>query len=285
MANFSDLQPVVLVDEDGVPYTATGGGGGGTTGGATAANQTTGNNSLASIDDKTPALVSGAMPVSDNGGSLTVDGTVAVSGTPNVNAAQVAGTATSVNAGNADAGTQRVVIATNQSSLTVGTHAVTQSGTWNIGTVAPGTAATNLGKAEDAVHASGDVGVMALTVRNDNAATDLTSATGDYSAQAVDVKGSVFVRDRPAGTATTANVTLTTASQVALAANAARRGATLYNDSANETFVKFGTTASSTSFTVKLAAQAYYELPGWYSGVIEVIQSTASGALRVTEIS
>lgn len=44
------------------------------TGGATSALQTTGNTSLSSIDGKLPALQSGALPVGDNGGQLTVDG-------------------------------------------------------------------------------------------------------------------------------------------------------------------------------------------------------------------
>src|SRR6478609_7135301 len=78
--------------------------------------------------------------------------------------------------------------------------AVTQSGTWNVGTVTPGGAATNLGKAEDAAHASGDTGVAALFVRNDNAATDQTSANADYGFPAVDIKGAVFTRDKPSPT-------------------------------------------------------------------------------------
>jgi hypothetical protein len=44
--------------------------------------------------------------------------------------------------------------------------------------VVPGTAAANLGKAEDAVHGSGDTGVMALAVRQDVAAA--LAADGDY---------------------------------------------------------------------------------------------------------
>lgn len=47
-------------------------------------------------------------------------------------------------------------------------------GTYSLGTSAlsstPGTAAASLGKAEDAAHASGDVGVMLLAVRKDTAA-------------------------------------------------------------------------------------------------------------------
>jgi len=44
------------------------------TGASTAANQTTANSSLSSIDGKTPALQSGAVPIGDNSSSLTVDG-------------------------------------------------------------------------------------------------------------------------------------------------------------------------------------------------------------------
>lgn len=59
-------------------------------------------------------------------------------------------------------------------------------------TLTPGTSATNLGKAEDAVHTSGDVGVMALGVRND-AQTVLTSNDGDYSPIATDASGNIRV--------------------------------------------------------------------------------------------
>jgi len=53
--------------------------------------------------------------------------------------------------------------------------------------VVPGTGATNLGKAEDALHASGDVGVMALAVRSDTPAA--VAANGDYHPLLVDNNG------------------------------------------------------------------------------------------------
>ena len=59
--------------------------------------------------------------------------------------------------------------------------------------VTPGTAAANLGKAEDAVHASGDVGVMALAVRQDTLAT-LASATGDYEPLHLDSSGRLYTQ-------------------------------------------------------------------------------------------
>lgn len=55
--------------------------------------------------------------------------------------------------------------------------------------VTPGTAAANLGKAEDAVHASGDTGVFMLCVANE-ANTVFTSADGDYVPMGTDREGS-----------------------------------------------------------------------------------------------
>jgi hypothetical protein len=52
----------------------------------------------------------------------------------------------------------------------------------------PGTGATSLGKAEDAAHASGDVGVMMLAVRKDTAAA-LAGTDVDYIPLIVDANG------------------------------------------------------------------------------------------------
>lgn len=69
---------------------------------------------------------------------------------------------------------------------------------WTSATVTdlvPGTAATNLGKAEDAGHSTGDVGVMALGVRNDaNAAFSGTDL--DYTPLSTDSAGNQNVMAR-----------------------------------------------------------------------------------------
>lgn len=52
----------------------------------------------------------------------------------------------------------------------------------DVSRVVPGTGATNLGKAEDAAHADGDVGVMMLGVRNHFSGS---TTDGDYSALSV----------------------------------------------------------------------------------------------------
>jgi hypothetical protein len=62
----------------------------------------------------------------------------------------------------------------------------------DVTSVVPGTGATNLGKAEDAVHASGDVGVEVLAVRNDTLAS-LVDTDGDYAPLQVDANGALYV--------------------------------------------------------------------------------------------
>ncbi len=110
-----------------------------------------------------------AVNIQDGGNSITVDGTVAFS---NTTIAVTQATAASLNA---------TVVQPTGTNL----HVVTDSQT-------PGTGATNLGKAEDAAHTSGDVGVMALAVRND-AGTALAGATGDYIPLSTDSVGNLRV--------------------------------------------------------------------------------------------
>jgi hypothetical protein len=84
-------------------------------------------------------------------------------------------------------------------------HAVTQSGTWNIATVTtvstvaaigtsvtPGTSAGHLGKAEDAAHSTGDTGVFVLAVRSDTAA-QTADTNGDYCGLICDSSGRLHV--------------------------------------------------------------------------------------------
>lgn len=63
-----------------------------------------------------------------------------------------------------------------------------------VGTITPGTAASSLGKAEDAAHASGDVGVMAMAVR-EATPTDLSAGNtdGDYEPLQVGRDGALWV--------------------------------------------------------------------------------------------
>lgn len=57
--------------------------------------------------------------------------------------------------------------------------------------IVPGTSATNLGKAEDAVHTTGDTGVFTLSVANEAQTT--LAADGDYIPRAADIKGNNMI--------------------------------------------------------------------------------------------
>ncbi|MEK9697444.1 MAG: hypothetical protein VW270_16895 [Candidatus Poseidoniales archaeon] len=59
--------------------------------------------------------------------------------------------------------------------------------------VIPGTGATNLGKAEDAAHSSGDTGVMSLGVRTDTPDTAKSGADGDYTPIATTSTGALRI--------------------------------------------------------------------------------------------
>lgn len=62
----------------------------------------------------------------------------------------------------------------------------------DIVSIVPLTGATNLGKAEDAAHVSGDTGVMLLGVRNDDLAA-LSGTDGDYSPIQLTENGALLI--------------------------------------------------------------------------------------------
>ena len=93
------------------------------------------------------------------------------------------------------------------------------------------------------------------------------------------------IEDRPA-TATLANVSGSATNVTLRASNALRLGLLLFNDSTASCYVKFGATASATSFTVFLGPGAYYELPHpCYTGIVDGIWTAAAGTMRVTEMT
>lgn len=89
-----------------------------------------------------------------------------------------------------------------------------------------------------------------------------------------------------AQTAVLTNVSSSATNVTLSATNGQRLGWFLYNDSTSPLDVKFGVTASATSFTVRIAAGGYYEMP-WdhvYQGQIDGIWDAANGNARITEL-
>lgn len=85
-------------------------------------------------------------------------------------------------------------------------------------------------------------------------------------------------------TATVANVA-SSASNVTIFAAATGRinMRTIFNDSTQVLYLKFGATASASSYTVQLAAGAYFEFPRpIYGGQVDGIWAAANGSARLT---
>lgn len=72
-----------------------------------------------------------------------------------------------------------------------------------------------------------------------------------------------------------------------LAENSERKGASFYNDSDKSAYLKLGSTASTTSFTIKIAPQGFYELtwPCSTSAIDCIWEASPTGDMRITEIS
>ena len=70
-----------------------------------------------------------------------------------------------------------------------------------------------------------------------------------------------------------------------LAANANRKGASVFNDSTAVCYLKLGGGSSSTVFTVKMDGGGYYEVPFRFTGALYGTWASATGSARVTEVS
>lgn len=85
------------------------------------------------------------------------------------------------------------------------------------------------------------------------------------------------------------NQNITDTSVEVLAMRETRQGATFYFEAeaaGRYCYIKFGGTASTTNFTVKLTNNGYYELPEGYGGSVEAIGNNANaGILYVSEWS
>lgn len=89
------------------------------------------------------------------------------------------------------------------------------------------------------------------------------------------------------GTAALSSVAASASSVSLLAANTARKGVTIVNDSTATLYLAYAATASTTSYTYKLQAGETFEMPGlpYYGGAISGIWSAANGNARITELS
>lgn len=95
----------------------------------------------------------------------------------------------------------------------------------------------------------------------------------------------ITLRTCSASTQTT--VASTASSKAILAANLARRGAIIQNTSTDVLYLLFGggTADTTVAHTVRLASNAYYEVPFGFTGAITGISSGTNGAANITEFT
>jgi hypothetical protein len=144
----------------------------------------------------------------------------------------------------------------------VGTHA--DDGTFAVGTDAVVVIAGQADETSPDSVSEGDAGGLRMTLARNLHVVNVADAAAVTSVASQDT-----------------NITL-------LAANANRIGATIYNTDSGPLFVKFGATATATtSFTVRIVENGYYEFPQpVYRGIVDGIwTSSSTGAAVITELT
>jgi hypothetical protein len=164
----------------------------------------------------------------------------------------------------------------------------------------PGGSTGGGGDASAANQVTGNASLASIDTKLSSVATQTTLASlltelqakADLS-ETQPVSGTVTVGALPAtgalghttsGTAALTNVSSSASSVQLLASTAGRRMATIHNDSTAVLFLKYGSAASATSYTVKIPAGGYFEFPHpVYTGRVDGIWDAANGAARITE--
>lgn len=86
-------------------------------------------------------------------------------------------------------------------------------------------------------------------------------------------------------TATPTSVAAATTSNLLLAVNPSRKGATFLNNSTANLYLDFEETSSASAYAVKISSGGYYELPFCYTGAIAAIWDAANGSVFIRELT
>lgn len=137
-----------------------------------------------------------------------------------------------------------------------------------------------------------------LPVNVDAAGNLITTplASGTQAVNLTQVNGAALSATNPvptapniilSSTATLTSVNGAASSTSLLAANASRKAAYFYNDSSAILYLAFAGSASTSAYTVQIPAQSFFEMPPVpvYTGAIFGIWASATGAVRITEMS
>jgi hypothetical protein len=118
-----------------------------------------------------------------------------------------------------------------------------------------------------------------------------TYTTGQLNALSLDTSGNLrvtgFVTTNKATTSAVTSVAITAnANNALLAANATRIFASVFNGTNKTLYIKEGTTASTSSYSIQLFTGSYWEVPNDWTGELDAFAPNgASGNVLVTELT
>ena len=145
----------------------------------------------------------------------------------------------------------------------------------------------------DGVYAAGTANATAADVMNSGGyvtTTAPTYTTGQLEPLSLDTSGNLrvtgFVTTNKASTSAVTSVASATSNTVILASNATRVFAAIFNGANKTMYIKLGTTASTSSYTIQLFSGSYWEVPNDYTGEIDAVWATGpTGNALVTELT
>ena len=97
-------------------------------------------------------------------------------------------------------------------------------------------------------------------------------------------QGNISLLEAKTAVATVTSVSGSATVVTLLSANSSRKQALFSSNSTAIFYLKLGTGASLTSYTVKMYQDDYYEVPPYYTGDITGIWASTTGTVLVTEI-
>lgn len=241
----------------------------------------------ANISNTDPLPISdagGNISIDDGGNSITVDGTVSITANSSVNMAQVAGTTTDTNSGVKSAGTQRVVLATDQPQLTnalkVDGSAVTQPVSDGAGSLTVDASAATFGVNNAQVSGTAisvnsgakDAGTQRVILASDQTVVPVSDNSGSLTVDAP-LATPVFVTPTPGTTGGWSKVKYaaqTTTKQAVKASAGTFGGFYYYNPNASVAYVQVFDVASAGVTLGTTAPDMIFGVPASSGAVVEI---------------
>jgi len=128
------------------------------------------------------------------------------------------------------------------------------------------------------------VGLAIGAVRRD-AETTLVNTTNEWGPLQMDATGRLKVRNPYSSIPGQASTSVTNVNTQIMATNLSRLGGTIYNEGTAICYVKLGSTATTTSYSIQVQPGGYYEIPFSYIGQVDGITASGTALLRITTLT